>query len=143
MSSSLRVAMFLFAVSPYALGQSVAEVHDADMHVPASSKPYWVLNAVPDTCVTLQQGNECFQPITVSWQAPMSGDYCVHLSGEPKPLQCWQSATSGHYLFEFRSSRSRSMQLRRANQADDLDTAAVDVKWVYRQRRAGIRWRVF
>lgn len=137
----MATALVVVAASPAALGQNSNQRSVAV--APSASVTHWGLSVVPDTCVTLQQGSECFQPLTVRWQAPVQGDYCVHISGEPKPLQCWERADSGQYLFEFRSSQSRTMQLRRANTSDDLDDADIDVKWVYRQRRAGIRWRVF
>lgn len=149
---SLRPAQLLLLVtklflivsaSAGALGQEVTDAQIGVADQPSARNPFWVLRVMPDTCVTMQQGKECFQPLRISWEAPMSGDYCVHLSGEATPLQCWQSVSSGHYQFEFRDSQSRTMRLRRANQNEDLDSAVIDVKWVYRQRRAGIRWRVF
>jgi hypothetical protein len=101
------------------------------------------LTSKPAKCVSLKQGNICYQDILMQWQASEVGDYCLYNQLEPEPIQCWQGNDHGQYSFEFNFAETQQYVMRQQDQSEDLAVATIEVKWVYKVRRNQFSWRVF
>jgi len=101
------------------------------------------LSVSPGKCVTLKQGNRCYQDIDVRWQAPEAGDYCLKLATHEKPLQCWSNLKTANYEFEFVGRQTTMLGLIDAHSGKLLAQTDIEVKWVYRNRSRNLSWRVF
>ncbi len=97
----------------------------------------------PGKCVTLKQGNRCYQDIEASWQTLEAGDYCLKLATQEEPLQCWSNLKSAKYEFEFVGKQSTMLGLVDAHNGKLLTQTDIEVKWVYRNRSRNLNWRVF
>lgn len=102
------------------------------------------LQARPDKCVSLRQGQVCYQRVRLSWQTATAGDYCLYDASDKQPLKCWSNATSGNTLYSFASQTDREFHLTRDNNATPLAQARVTVSWVYKTKSRRRRsWRLF
>lgn len=101
------------------------------------------LTSQPAKCVSLKQGNICYQDIVMRWQASLAADYCLYHKIEPEPLKCWQAQDHGEYKFEFKFAETQQYVLRQQGQDEDLAQSSIEVKWVYKVRRNQFSWRVF
>lgn len=102
------------------------------------------LRASPGQCVTMKQGQHCYQDIRLSWRAAEAGDFCLYLEGGDAPLHCWRQAGAGEFEHEFARRESRRYLLRRGDSGEVVAEALVAVKWVYQRRsNHGFGWRVF
>jgi hypothetical protein len=97
----------------------------------------------PAKCVSLKQGNICYQDIHMVWQAPQAGDFCLYNQAESEAMKCWEGVDRGEYNFEFSFAESQHYALRAKQQQTDLASSSIEVKWVYRARRNHFSWRVF
>lgn len=103
-----------------------------------------LLLASPGKCVTMKQGQLCYQDISLKWQTVQTGDYCLFLEGSDQALHCWQQAGTGEFEHEFARRESSRYQLRRGDSDEVIGEAVVTVKWVYQRRsNHGFGWRVF
>jgi hypothetical protein len=101
------------------------------------------LTSHPAKCVSLKQGNICYQEIQMLWQASEVGDYCLYNREQTEPLKCWQGMDHAEYNFEFNYPDSQQYVMRESHAQDDLATTSIEVKWVYKARRNQFSWRVF
>jgi len=108
-------------------------VQAADLHFDVS----------PRKCVTLKQGNKCYQDIEVNWQTKDKGDYCLALSSQETPLQCWTNQASAAYEFEFVGKQTAQLSLVEEQSGKLLQQTDIEVKWVYSNRSRNLSWRVF
>jgi hypothetical protein len=97
----------------------------------------------PSKCVSLKQGNICYQDISIQWHAPHASDYCLFQQQKTEPLKCWQGVNQGIYNFEFSSAQTQQYVIRQQGENEDLGHAVIEVKWVYKERRNQFGWRVF
>ncbi|MBN7819419.1 DUF3019 domain-containing protein [Bowmanella yangjiangensis] len=95
----------------------------------------------PDTCVAINKGRTCYTHVSVVWQLPYQGDYCLFLEGSTDPLACWQNRRQGEWQFEFSSSTSTTLLLKQGN--DTLLRREIQVNWVYESQRRKRNWRLF
>lgn len=104
----------------------------------------WSLVSQPTKCVSLKRGHVCYQDIRMKWQAPQAANYCLVKRGHAEPLKCWSQLTEGKIHFEFAETESQQYVLRRQGETDDLATAVIEIKWVYKARRKrDFGWRLF
>ena len=102
------------------------------------------LMAKPAKCVSLTQGNICYQTVSFHWQAPKESAMCLLQQGQSQPLKCWRQADQGVYKHEFASDRSLGYQLVLQSDGSVLAETDVEVKWVYKGRKNNrYGWRVF
>lgn len=101
------------------------------------------LLAQPAKCVTLTQGRTCFATVTLRWQAPQNGNYCIYQSGELAALQCWQAQQSDTMVFEFESNKTIEYQLIALEHNRIIAQAQVEVSWVHKASPRKRRWRLF
>lgn len=100
------------------------------------------LQLKPAKCVTLKQGNTCYQELKLSWQADINGHYCVYNSNRKEPIHCWNNVSKGEYSFEFKGMQSINFQLFKMPKNIPLAKQHFSVKWVYKAR-PNSRWRLF
>ena len=97
----------------------------------------------PRKCVTLKQGNQCYQDIDVNWQAREKGDYCLIVSTQDTPLKCWIDQDAADFEFEFVGKQTALLSLVESKSGKLLQQTDIEVKWVYRNRSRNLSWRVF
>ena len=100
------------------------------------------LNLAPAKCVTLNQGNTCYQELKVTWQADSKGHYCLLNSVKEAPVNCWFNVNKGSYNFEFSGVQSVDYQLVKMPIKAPVAQQHFSVKWVYKARPNN-RWRLF
>jgi len=101
------------------------------------------LEVSPGKCVTLKQGSQCYQDIEVTWQTGRPGRYCLTLSSQDTPLQCWTDRQNASYEFEFVGHESVVLGLIDQTTGKQLKESMIEVKWVYKNRSRYLGWRVF
>jgi hypothetical protein len=102
------------------------------------------LIAKPAKCVSLNQGNICYQTISFHWQAPKESAMCLFQQEQEQPLKCWEQGGQGVYKHDFTSDRSLGYRLILQSNGSVLAETAVEVKWVYKGRKNNrYGWRVF
>jgi hypothetical protein len=102
------------------------------------------LQARPDKCVSLRQGQVCFQRVRLSWQTATAGDYCLYVTSDKLPLKCWSNASSGNTLYSFASPTDRQFHLTGNDSTSPLAQVRVTVSWVYKSKSRRRRsWRLF
>lgn len=104
----------------------------------------WVLDIQPKKCVTLRQGQICYQDVDISWYASINDNYCLYIEKEDKPVRCWQKSTKGHLSIEFQGEYTQKFLLRKEGDQKNLASTILEVKWVYKnQRNLRTGWRMF
>lgn len=102
-----------------------------------------ILSSHPAKCVSLKQGNVCYQEVHMQWRSSEAADYCLLNHEQEKPLKCWQHQDHGSLRFEFEFPETQKYVIRKAGSEDDLASTVIEVKWVYKVRRSQSSWRVF
>lgn len=102
------------------------------------------LDASPNRCIALHQGQRCYVTTTLQWTASRPGRYCLHQVGAPAPLTCWDGAAAGRHVVDLESAESLRFELRVDGDPGALASAGVEVAWVYNaRRRSKASWRLF
>lgn len=102
----------------------------------------------PDRCVALNEGQVCYQTLSVNWQSDTLGDYCLFEEGVSQALMCWQDAQAGRASLEFAAEANRTYQLRLQVMPDQtlqlMAEHEVIVTWVYsKTKKRKNSWRLF
>jgi len=106
------------------------------------------LDLSPERCIALNEGQTCYQTVTVTWQADNTGDYCLMSEKMTLALVCWENSTQGKAKMEFASNETVTFRLRLTD-AENIETdvaaeAQVIVTWVYSDtKRRRNSWRLF
>jgi hypothetical protein len=109
----------------------------------ASAGPF-LLTSMPSKCISLNEGLVCYQDIQIKWQAPDLGNFCLVQVESNRALKCWIQQRAGQYAFEFAEKQAQVYALRRQGENENLASARIDVRWVYKsKRRDRLRWKVF
>jgi hypothetical protein len=101
------------------------------------------LVALPDTCVALREGRNCYADITLTWQQPVIGNYCLRDATSKYIIQCWLKQKKGTFNYAFDSQKSVSFELFNSNTSKIIGTSEVKLQWVYQNRQKKRRWRLF
>jgi hypothetical protein len=101
------------------------------------------LSAMPAKCITLTQGRQCFASVTLRWQAPIKGNYCIYQEGKKQALDCWYNQQQNTTTFEFESSKSLQYKLVAYDQEQVIAQALIEVSWVHEASPRKRRWRLF
>lgn len=114
-------------------------------HAQASAGvPIAQLQAKPNRCVALHQGQVCYQDIVLYWHADRTGEYCLYQKLAQEPLHCWQAQTSGEYRYAFASDAPVQLQLVSMNNKTQVAETQIDIAWVYKANtRRKTHWRLF
>ena len=102
------------------------------------------LTMTPSSCVALNQGQLCYQTISVKWQVPLQAEYCLFQRPSIKPLACWNSSRSGKAELEFESAETVIYDLKLSGSTQAIAETEIEVTWVYSKRkRRRTSWRLF
>ena len=101
------------------------------------------LIAVPDTCVALREGRDCYADILLTWSQPTLGNYCLRDATSKYIMQCWLKQQKGTFNYAFDSQKSISFELFDSNTSKIISTANVKLQWVYQNRQKKRRCRLF
>lgn len=115
----------------------------------ATDQPIGPVMAQPNKCVALTQGRECFAQITLTWQTPHTGDYCLVQESQDaqvprgQVLKCWNAASNGQFLFDMQSAQNVVIVLREKNHQETIGRSVIQVSWLYQSNSRKRRWRLF
>ena len=101
------------------------------------------LIALPDTCVALREGRNCYADITLTWHQPTFGNYCLRDATSKYIMQCWLKQKEGTFNYAFDSQQSISFELFDSNTSKVISLTEVKLQWVYQNRQKKRRWRLF
>ena len=101
------------------------------------------LKLVPNKCIALRKGRECFATIKVNWQASLNDKYCLRRLSDKQQINCWVAAKDGSFLYVFSSNSDESLELVRARDDYVLAVSKIKVSWVYNSNKRRTRWRIF
>ena len=73
------------------------------------------LVALPDTCVALREGRNCFAEVDITWQQHNTGNYCLRNAQSKHIMQCWLMQQKGLFRFQFDSAESVGFELINSN----------------------------
>ncbi len=102
-----------------------------------------ILNATPNKCVALREGRACYAVVTLNWQRPSDGDYCLRNRDNKHIIQCWINKNSGNFEYEFDSKTSQHFELINTTTGQSFGQTEVKVHWVYQNKQKKRRWRLF
>lgn len=103
-----------------------------------------IIIATPNQCVALNQGQVCFQALTLVWESTLSGDFCVYSSQMSTPLKCWESKQQGELALEVEAKEDVEFSLHLRQPKSKVASALMRVAWVYKQKRKRLAsWRLF
>lgn len=105
--------------------------------------PEYILDATPNKCVALREGSSCYAVVTLHWQQPIVGDYCLRNIDSKKVMQCWLSQQGGSHTYEFNSTHTQHFELINTQTALAVSKTEVLVNWVYTSKQKKRRWRLF
>jgi hypothetical protein len=101
------------------------------------------LRALPEQCVTLRQGRDCFAEVNIHWESQHKQTLCLYQEGLDKHLKCWQNNESAHIAIDFVSNKSINYQLRNLNDNKLVAETQVTVSWLHKSSNRKRRWRLF
>ncbi|PKG82471.1 hypothetical protein CXF85_13365 [Colwellia sp. 75C3] len=99
--------------------------------------------ALPEQCVTLRQGRNCFATVELTWQSPSKQSFCLYQEGKNKQLGCWQDNDNVQVKVEFESNKSIKYQLRAVSNNKIIAETQVEVSWQHKNTTRKRRWRLF
>jgi hypothetical protein len=101
------------------------------------------LTVMPEQCVTIRQGRDCFATVQLQWQSDSKHSFCLYQEGTEKQLGCWQDNNSISVQLEFESNKSVKYQLRNQHNDKVIAETKVEVSWQHRKISRKRRWRLF
>ncbi|WP_394192090.1 DUF3019 domain-containing protein [Pseudoalteromonas atlantica] len=99
--------------------------------------------AIPDTCVALREGRNCYADIEINWQRPEIGNYCLRDATSKHIMQCWLRQKSGQFHYAFDSVETIAFELINSDSGKIIAKTHVQLQWVYQNRQKKRRWRLF
>lgn len=102
------------------------------------------LNVRPTRCISLHEGQVCYQKVNITWKTELADDYCLHLHDSKTPLMCWSNLASAKWSYEFEGSSTQKIVLLRKQDAKLMAEVSIEVAWVYNaSSRRESHWRIF
>lgn len=97
----------------------------------------------PSQCVTLHQGQKCFQKLTIKFAGQATKHFCLFVDKREEPLLCWQGALDRfHYSFE--SAENQVFEVKEQEALTTIAKQEIRVAWVYKSKKKGpTGWRLF
>ncbi|HEY7774584.1 MAG TPA: DUF3019 domain-containing protein [Marinagarivorans sp.] len=97
----------------------------------------------PQKCVSLHEGQICYQQVTFQWLSAKEQPLCLYLVGSSKPMTCATTSERISFTLDFKASNEQTFELRSSG-GDIVSTATIEVVSVYKgKRRATTGWRLF
>lgn len=132
----------LFSVSEVCAQES-NQMNQTSQTVQSTSASEINFTAKPANCVALHQGRKCYARVTLQWQVPQQGNFCIYQKVSNKVIQCWENSNGNQIQFEFESSVKLEYQLVAIEKNRVLAETAIDVSWVHKATPRKRRWRLF
>jgi len=122
------------------------------------------LKIIPEQCVALLQGQECYVTVELSWRTTVSGNYCLYSSLNMKALRCWENKKIGEFKQEFSSKNNikfylthkKDLENKQGNaqkndaissfnfRLNDVASAEIKMAWVHKKKgKPRTSWRMF
>ena len=98
---------------------------------------------IPEQCVTIRQGRDCFATVQLQWQSVSKHSFCLYQEGTEKQLGCWQDNNNMNVKLEFESNKSVRYQLRNLHDDKVIAETKVEVSWQHKKISRKRRWRLF
>ena len=104
-----------------------------------------ILVSSPYLCPILPKQDLCSKLISLAWETPRRGDYCLWDTSNQSKIKCWEQQWSGIIEIPFQSSYSITYQLRDTANTRKLAEVKVIVleKLNQKSKRRRPFWRVF
>lgn len=108
--------------------------------------------ARPNRCITLRQGQVCYQKIAFEWSinhadsetTTATSEYCLVDKDHDLTIICWEGNDLTQFKFEFESTDERIYELRNQSSSTVLAQVKVNVAWVYKNsKNVSTGWRLF
>ncbi|TDF35505.1 DUF3019 domain-containing protein [Alteromonadaceae bacterium M269] len=133
-----------FAYATLAFGQTDQQEQAIDLGIRLKTKVP-ILVSSPYLCPILPGQELCNKPISLAWETPRRGDYCLWDITNQSEIKCWEQQWSGITELPFQSSHSITYQLRDAANTRQLAEVKVIVleKLNQKSKRKRHLWRVF
>jgi hypothetical protein len=130
-----------YCVPLIALNMMVSLGLKAQVEVDAETNDY--LKIMPNNCVSIAQGRDCYTDIEISWQLSFPKTVCLFKQGVEKSIACWAKANKGTYLLTFVEKKDTRYILVDPANNEVLFSETMSVTWVYKESRKKRRWRIF
>lgn len=102
------------------------------------------LQVKPGRCISLHEGQVCYQKLIIQWQSLIADNYCLYQKSNPVALLCWDNVAQGSGAYEFSGSMSTDFILVRKRDEHILAEFKIDVVWVYdASSRRESHWKIF
>lgn len=102
------------------------------------------LQVKPQRCISLHQGQVCYQKLRFSWRTPASGEFCLHNVRKDVAIICWRGEGSTPYEYEFQADESTEFAINYKGRKEALVKVKVQVASVYKTpEKSSSRWRLF
>jgi hypothetical protein len=98
---------------------------------------------MPEDCVTLREGRDCFATITINWSVSGNSDYCLRRQYDGFLIGCWENTSQAELIYEFQSESQQVLQLISKKSQVVLASATINVSWVHKSKRRKLRRRLF
>jgi hypothetical protein len=130
-------------VSPLISFSLLMSIHVYSAELKVIKKTELAFTALPEQCVTLRQGRDCFATVALEWQLPSKQSFCLYQEGNKKQLGCWQNNDKMQIKVEFESNKSIKYQLRTMSDNKIIAETKVEVSWQHTNTTRKRRWRLF
>lgn len=100
-------------------------------------------SVLPEQCVTLRQGRDCFAEVNISWQSDSKQSLCLYQEGIEKHIVCWHEHDSADIAIDFVSNKNINYQLRNISDNKVVAETEIKVSWLHKSNARKRRWRLF
>ena len=142
-----RIGILLFyhiALSAQAIAQDLPQEKNKNADVLMGNLTTQTsFNALPDQCVTLREGRDCYAEVTIHWQSEHKQSLCLYQEGVEQHLGCWHDNNDARIAIEFISNENLNYQLRSVHNNEVIAETEVAVRWVHKGSSRKRRWRLF
>ncbi len=101
------------------------------------------LIALPDTCVALREGRNCYAEVDITWHQQQIGNYCLRNAQSKHIMQCWLMQQKGLFRYQFDSAETVGFELISSDNGKVVASTEIQLQWVYKNRQKKRRWRLF
>ena len=146
MSLHGKCVLFLLVASYSAFvdGQTEENMSSIDLGIKLKTEVPIMVSS-PYLCPKLPEQKICQQSISIAWETPRRGDYCLWDKNNQTKLECWEQQWSGIIQIDFNSAFSITYQLRDSANTRTLAEVKVLVleKLEQKLKRKRPFWRFF
>ena len=102
------------------------------------------LSVSPEQCVAMQQGQNCYVAVELTWHADKTDNYCLYHARQSQPLQCWHNKREGTFKKEFTTKTNLHFAIKTQHGTKNFAQANVKMAWVHKKKgKPRKSWRLF